>query len=181
MAGCKKKDVIKNTDTGTGNTGYYFQYTLDGSSALFNGQQLQLGATAYNTLVGLVPGNSSNPDAGGITVNFGNDTATAANVLALAGKKFNFNQNVYPQLSVEILTGSYNYTNLPTNDTTYLATISGVSFLQYDTSAGFDIYVVKGTFSAKLWNVSGSGAVTDTIGDATDGSFNIQCTVNHNQ
>lgn len=167
MTGCKKNNNVNS---------YSFQYTLNGNQYVYNSQELKTGNNGYNSLGGLIVQNSDTSFAAGINVNFGNDSATGTNILALAGKTFSFNPNSYPKVSIDIVSASYNYENLFTNNSTYYAAISSVNFLRYDTSAGYDIYVVKGTFTAKIWDVSGGG---DTIGDATNGSFDIQCSANH--
>ena len=171
IAGCKKKgndNDIKNIGT------YYFKYNLSGYNYLYNSQVIQPNNNGYNMLGGYVA-DTALKNYGGVSFSFGNDSASSSSIISLAGKTFNFNPNVYPQMYIDIITPVSHDENTTTNDTTYSATVDSVTYLGYNSTLGFDLYAIKGVFKVKLSDINSS----NTIGDATNGSFNIQCTVNH--
>lgn len=167
--GCKKKEAPIIVDPPPPSA-CYFKFKFDGVGHYVSADIPQYMPFHANEAGGYQVTDTSVSPSVGLRLSWPvNDTVSEADLMALKGKTLYFSDTaVHPTLTYSPDLATTDWKSLDTNNTSYNVTITNITFLKNDTTAGTPVkaYMIKGTCNALM---SRSG----TVSNFSDGEFNI--------
>ena len=166
---CKKKDDGNITVTPT--SPYYFKGTLGGEAHNFTANIPQYMPFYANEVGGYQVADASLWPSFGLRLSWpSGDTVKESDLMGLIGKTLSLGDTaISPTISYGASASADQWVSVPHSfNSDYYVTISNVTFLKKDTSAGVYLktYVIKGTCTAQMQQGS-------TISNLTGGEFNF--------